>query len=115
MEAKAKLDQLTPNVKAIVGDEIKMLLANKKRPSALVWSGDAADIMSENEAIDYVVPEEGSNLWFDNMVIPKTARNIEAAHLFINFMLEPEVAAQNAEYVYYSTPNKVPWSYCLKR
>lgn len=106
LEAKAKLDELTPNVKAIVGDEIKMLLANNEAAIGLVWSGDAADIMSENESIEYVVPEEGSNLWFDNMVIPKTARNIEAAHLFINFMLEPEVAAQNAEYVYYSTPNK---------
>lgn len=105
-EAKAKLDLLTPNVKAIVGDEIKMLLANNEAAIGLVWSGDAADIMSENEAIDYVVPKEGSNLWFDNMVIPKTAKNLEAAHLFINFMLEPEVAAQNAEYVYYSTPNK---------
>lgn len=106
LEAKAKLDELTPNVKAIVGDEIKMLLANNEAAIGLVWSGDAADIMSENESIEYVVPEEGSNLWFDNMVIPKTARNIEAAHLFINFMLKPEVAAQNAEYVYYSTPNK---------
>lgn len=55
--------------------------------------------------LDYVVPEEGSNLWFDNMVIPKTAKNIEGAHEFINFMLDPEHAAQNAEYVGYSTPN----------
>ena len=36
--------------------------------------------MWENEKLDYVVPEEGSNLWFDNMVIPKTARNVEGAH-----------------------------------
>lgn len=50
--------------------------------------GDAADIMWENEAMDYVVPEEGSNLWFDNFVIPKTAKNIEGAHEFINFMLD---------------------------
>lgn len=105
-EAKQKLDGLTPNIKAIVGDEIKILLANEEAPIGLVWSGDAADIMSENENLDYVVPEEGSNLWFDNMVIPKTAKNVEAAHKFINFMLDAEVAAQNTEWVSYSTPNK---------
>lgn len=105
-EAKAKLLEMTPNVKAIVGDEIKMLLANEEAAAGLVWSGDASEIMDENDKLDYVVPEEGSNLWFDNMVIPKTARNIEGAHQFINFMLDPEVAAQNAEYVGYSTPNK---------
>lgn len=109
--AKEKLDTLTPNVKAIVGDEIKMLMANEEAAIGLVWSGDAADIMSENEDLDYVVPEEGSNLWFDNMVIPKTAKNLDGAHQFINFMLDPEVAAQNTEYVSYSTPNKEALKY----
>ncbi|MGX6445652.1 ABC transporter substrate-binding protein [Neobacillus sp. K501] len=109
--AKEHLDTLTPNVKAIVGDEIKMLLANQEASVGLVWSGDASEIMSENESLDYVVPKEGSNLWFDNMVIPKTAKNIDAAHQFINFMLDPEVAAQNTEYVGYSTPNKEALSY----
>lgn len=104
-EALTKLQELTPNVKAIVGDEIKMLLAGEEGTVGLVWSGDASEIMSENEKLDYVVPEEGSNLWFDNMVIPKTAANVEGAHEFINFMLDPEHAAQNAEYVGYSTPN----------
>jgi spermidine/putrescine transport system substrate-binding protein len=105
-EALAKLSELTPNVKAIVGDEIKMLIANEEAAAGLVWSGDASEIMDENEDLDYVVPQEGSNLWFDNMVIPKTASNLEGAHAFINFMLDPEVAAQNTEYVGYSTPNK---------
>lgn len=104
-EVLAKLSTLTPNVKAIVGDEIKMLLANEEAAAGLVWSGDASEIMDENEKLDYVVPEEGSNLWFDNMVIPKTAKNIDGAHKFINFMLDPENAAQNTEYVGYSTPN----------
>ena len=104
-EAKQKLSELTPNIKAIIGDEIKMLVANEEAAIGVVWSGEAADIMSENEDLDYVIPEEGSNLWFDNMVIPKSAKNVEGAHLFINFMLDPENAAQNAEYVGYSTPN----------
>lgn len=104
-EAKRKLAALTPNVKAIVGDEIKMLIAGEEAAVGVVWSGDAAEMMWENEKLDYVVPKEGSNLWFDNMVIPRTARNIDGAHAFINFMLNPEVAARNAEYVGYSTPN----------
>lgn len=110
-EAKEKLDKLTPNIKAIVGDEIKMLMANEEAAIGIVWSGDAADIMAENEKLDYVVPEEGSNLWFDNMVIPKTAKNIDGAHQFINFMLDPKNAAQNTEYVSYSTPNKTALNY----
>lgn len=104
-EAKDKLDTLTPNVKAIVGDEIKMLMANEEAAVGVVWSGDASEIMYENEKLDYVVPKEGSNLWFDNIVIPKTAKNLEGAHAFINFMLDPENAAQNTDYVGYSTPN----------
>lgn len=104
-EAKRKLNKLTPNVKAIVGDEIKMLLAGEEAAVGLVWSGDAAEILWENEELDFVVPEEGSNVWFDNMVIPTTAKNVEGAYAFMNFMLDPEIAARNAEYVGYSTPN----------
>jgi spermidine/putrescine transport system substrate-binding protein len=105
-EAKEKLDSLTPNVKAIVGDEARTLLQNKEASIGLVWSGVASEIMYENEELEYVVPKEGSNLWFDNMVIPKTAKNVEAAHKFINFILDAKIAAQNTEYVSYSTPNK---------
>lgn len=110
-EAKDKLDRLTPNVKAIVGDEIKMLLANEEAAIGVVWSGDASYIIEENESLDYAIPEEGSNVWFDNMVIPTTAKNVEGAHLFINFMLDPENAAQNTEYVGYSTPNDAALEY----
>lgn len=110
-EAFDKLGTLTPNIKAIVGDENKLLMQNNEAAVAVLWSGDAADIMWENEAIDYVIPEEGSNLWFDNIVIPKTAKNIEAAHTFINFMLDAKVAAQNTEYVAYSTPNQAALQY----
>lgn len=110
-EAKSKLDALTPNIKAIVGDESRMLLEAQEAAIGLVWSGVASEIMAENEDLEYVVPKEGSNLWFDNMVIPKTTKNVDAAHQFINFMLDPKVAAQNAEYVSYSTPNKAALKY----
>ncbi|WP_409296522.1 PotD/PotF family extracellular solute-binding protein [Peribacillus sp. SCS-26] len=113
-QAKTKLDSLTPNIKAIVGDEIRMLLQNDEAAIGVVWSGTAAELMWEKEDIEYVVPKEGSNLWFDNMVIPKTSKNPEAAHKFINFMLNPKVAAQNTEYVGYSTPNKKALDYMDK-
>ena len=48
-------------------------MANEEAAIGVVWSGDAADMMWENEELDYVVPEEGSNLWFDNMVIPENS------------------------------------------
>lgn len=105
-EALLKLKKMTPNVKAIVGDEIKLLMADNEAGVAVTFSGEASEMLSENADLDYVIPKEGSNLWFDNMVIPKTAKNVDGAHQFINFMLKPENAAINAEYVGYATPNK---------
>lgn len=105
-EAFELLRGLAPNAKALVADEIKMYMIQEEAPVAVTFSGEAADMMWENESLHYILPEEGSNLWFDNMVIPKTAQNTEAAYAFINFMLQPEVAAQNADYIGYSTPNK---------
>lgn len=105
-EAAIKLNTLTSNVKAIVADEIKMYMIQEESSVAVTFSGEAAEMLAENEHLHYVIPEEGSNLWFDNFVIPKTAKNINAAYAFINFMLEPENAAQNAEYIGYSTPNE---------
>lgn len=103
-QASAKLKLLAPNIKAVVGDEIKTLMANNEAALAVIWSGEAAAAMADNEQLDYVIPSEGTNLWFDNMVIPKGAKHVEEAHQFIDFMLEPENAAQNAEYIGYATP-----------
>lgn len=105
-EAFDLLEGLAPNVKALVADEIKMYMIQGEAPLAVTFSGEAADMMWENESLHYILPEEGSNLWFDNMIIPETAQNEEAAYAFINFMLRPEVAAQNADYIGYSTPNE---------
>lgn len=108
-QATDKLITLSPNIKAIIGDEITPLMINNEASVALTWSGQAADMMWENEELDFAVPQEGSNLWFDNMVIPKTSKNVEGAHKFINFMLDPENAAQNTDYVGYSSPNEGAW------
>lgn len=105
-QATDKLNRLTNNVKAIVADEIKMYMANEESAVAVTFSGEAAEMLENNEHLHYVIPSEGSNLWFDNIVMPKTAKNKDGAYAFMNFMLRPENAAQNAEYIGYSTPNK---------
>ncbi|EFI84388.1 ABC transporter substrate-binding protein [Listeria grayi] len=106
LAARNKLQHLMPNVKAVVGDEIKLLMADNEAGVAVTFSGEASEMLDENKDLEYVIPTDGSNLWFDNMVIPKTAKNVEGAHTFINFMLDPKNAAQNAEYIGYATPNK---------
>lgn len=103
--ASKKLDSLTPNIKAIVGDEMKGYMINGDAAIGVTFSGEASEMLDSNEHLHYVVPSEGSNLWFDNLVIPKTAKHIKEAYAFINFMLKPENAAQNAEYIGYATPN----------
>lgn len=105
-QAGAKLKTLMNNAKAVIADEIKMYMAQGEAPIAVTFSGEAAQMMEKNEDLTYVIPEEGTNLWFDNIVIPKTVGNRDGAYQFINFMLRPENAAKNAEYVGYATPNK---------
>lgn len=103
--AQAKLEALMPNVKAIIADEIKMYMAQNEAGLAVTYSGEAAEAIDNNPHLHYVVPSEGSNLWFDNIVMPKTAKHKEVAYAFLNFMSEPKNAAQNAEYIGYATPN----------
>lgn len=103
--AQTKLDSLGPNIRAIIADEMKMYMVQNEVAIGVTWSGEASEMIDNNSHLHYVVPEEGSNLWFDNFVVPKTAKNKKAAFKFINFMLKPENAAQNAEYVGYATPN----------
>lgn len=104
--AQAKLTTLMPNIKAIVADEIKMYMAQNEAAIAVTYSGEAAEALSNNKHLHYVVPSEGSNLWFDNIVMPKTAKHKAAAYAFLNFISDPKNAAQNAEYIGYATPNK---------
>jgi spermidine/putrescine transport system substrate-binding protein len=62
--------------------------------------------MEENEDLRYVLPKSGSSVWMDTLVIPKTAPNVEGAYAWINFMLQPDVAAQICERLSFATPNK---------
>lgn len=105
-QAGKKLKTLMPNAKAVIADEMKMYMIQEEASVGVTFSGEAAVMLEENENLTYFVPEEGTNVWFDNIVIPKTASNIEGAYAFINFINRPEIAARNAEYIGYSTPNK---------
>lgn len=105
-EAGKYLKTLMPNAKAIIADEMKTYMIQGEANIAVTFSGEAAKMLNENEDLAYVVPSKGTNLWFDNIVIPKTVGNKEGAYAFINFMLRPEIAAKNAQYVGYATPNK---------
>ena len=73
---------------------------------AMMFSGDALMVQEYNDNIRYVVPDEGGNLWVDYLVVMQSSNNKDIAYKFIDFLNEPENAAQLAEYVYYATPNK---------
>ena len=85
-------------------DTVKDPMKNGSYAMTVNWSGDAVDMMSENPDLDYAVPEEGSNVWVDSMVIPKTSKNPEGALKFIDFMCRTDIALKNAEEIGYSTP-----------
>ena len=104
--AKNELIRQKPLVQAYLGDQVKDKMIGNEAALAIVYSGDAMYTMEENPALNYVVPREGSNIWYDGMVIPKGARNKANAEKFIDFLCRPEVAAQNTMYIGYSTANR---------
>ena len=104
-EAKDVLMKQKDLVLAYVNDEGKDRLLGEEVAMGIIYSGDAVTLMDENPNLDYAIPKEGSNKWVDAMCIPKTAQNKKEAELFINFLLDPENAKINAEYIGYSIPN----------
>lgn len=90
----------------IVTDEIIDNMAQGRKALGLIYSGDAAYVMSENEDMGFYLPTEGTNLWSDAMVIPKNAKNPELAHAYINFASDYEGAYDNSSYVGYTSANK---------
>ena len=104
-EARDMLIAQKPLRKGFGTDNMRSSMVNGKAAMAVIYSGDAFCCIDENPDLAYAVPDEGSNVWFDNVVIPKTAKNVEAAHAFINFLNDASIAARNTEYIFYSTPN----------
>lgn len=106
-QARDLLIQQRSMVNGYYVDEIVDMMINGDAALALNWSGAAMDIYWQDvENVQYAVPKEGSNLWFDCMVIPSTSQHQKEAEMFINFMLDPDNAYQNTEFVGYATPNK---------
>lgn len=89
----------------IVTDEIIDNMVQQRKALGIVYSGDAAYIMSENENIGFYMPETGTNLWSDAMVIPKTAKNTDLALEFMNYITQYDNAYENSSYVGYTSPN----------
>jgi putrescine transport system substrate-binding protein len=110
------LTKVAPYVKAVSVARYIDDLADGKYCAVVGYSGDmymARDAAREagKGKISYYVPAEGSQLWFDLMVIPKNAKNVDAAYKFLNFLLEPEVAAANTNYLRFANPNKASAPY----
>ena len=90
----------------IVTDEIIDNMAQGRKALGLIYSGDATYVMAENENMGYYMPESGTNLWSDAMVIPKNAQNPDLAHAFINFASDYDGAYDNSSYVGYTSANE---------
>ncbi len=104
-KAKEALIEQKPLVYAYLTDDGRDVLVQGDAAMGVMYSGDALLMMGENKDLKYVVPKEGSNIWYDSFVIPKNAKNKEGAESFINFMSRPDIAAINAEYcVGYTSP-----------
>ena len=88
-----------------VTDEVIDSMMNGYKDIAVVYSGDATVILDENEEMSFYMPEQGTNIWCDAMVIPANAENPKLAHEFINYMLTYEAAFDNTETVGYTSPN----------
>lgn len=98
-----------PLVQAYVMDEIFDKMIGSEAAVGVYYSGDAITMIHDNPNLVWVFPEEGSVMSMDNMVIPSTCTQQEAAEMFINFMCEPDVGLANAEYVGYTTPMHAVW------
>lgn len=90
---------------AFVTDEIIDGLTYGEKAMGMVYSGDAALILSENEDMAFWAPEEGTNYFVDAMVIHKDAKNTENAYKFINYIIEYDAAFENATFVGYTSSN----------
>ena len=108
--AAQELKAQKPLVQAYVMDQIFDKMQGNEAMLAPYYAGDAVNMMAENEDLRFVIPNEGSNWFVDSVCMPKPSEGLDAdrylaAHMYINFLNEPNVAAENIEYIQYSTPN----------
>ena len=103
-EARYDLLKLKPHLLAFETN-YKPLIASGKAVLSLGWNGDAAALNARGAPVHYVIPSEGSQIWEDDWAIAADAPNPDLAHAFLNYVLRPEVAAQEARYTRYATGN----------
>ena len=97
------------NIAKFESDQYDGGLASSEFFLSQAYAGDAFQAQEDNEAIDFLVPQEGTSIACDDLVISANAPNPELAYAFINFMTEPANAAVNMEYIYYLAPNKTAY------
>ncbi len=113
--AEALLTSIRPHVRLISSSKYIEDLANGEICLALGWSGDTlmardrAEEAGKGVTIKYNIPKEGAVMFFDNMAIPADASHVKNAHQFINYMLRPEVAAKNSNFLNYANSNAASW------
>ena len=103
--AKNSLIEQKPLVQAYVVDQVRDKMIGGEAAIGVIYSGEAIFTQRENPDLEYVIPEEGTNVWIDSWVILKDAPNKENAEKFIDFMCRPDIALMNFDYITYSTPN----------
>jgi spermidine/putrescine transport system substrate-binding protein len=103
--AYVKLVELMPSVRTFNSDAPRMPYLEGETDIGMIWNGEAVMGQEDLDTLTYIYPSEGAIVWLDSFVIPKNARNVEAAHKFIDFMLRPEIAAQVSSEIGYATPN----------
>lgn len=104
-QAKELLIRQQPLVQAYVVDQVRDKMIGGEAALGVIYSGEAIYTKRENPNLEYVIPKEGTNVWIDSWVIPKTSKNKENAETFINYMCRADIALMNFEYITYSTPN----------
>jgi len=111
-KAEAVLAGMRPHVQKFHSSEYINALANGDICLAMGWSGDvlqARDRAAEAKngvTVAYAIPKEGALMWFDQMAVPSDAKNKDGAHMFLNYLMRPEVIAKASNYVYYANGNK---------
>lgn len=107
-ELRAATDLLIeqkPLVYKYATDAIRDFLLSESANIGMIYSGEVGYCLEEVDFLEYVLPEEGSNVWVDSWVIPKNCRDKEAAEAWINFFCRPDIGLMTFDYIYYSTPN----------
>ena len=119
-KAEEALSKVRPYIRKFHSSEYINALANGDICLAIGWSGDvfqARDRATEADqgvVVDYVIPSEGAEMWFDQMAIPADAKNVAEAHEFLNYLMTPEVIAKATNYVYFANGNKASQAFVEK-